>query len=111
MASARPPQWVAILHNASIPGAPVPPSTQPSVSRMSRLAAAMVEETRLLLHHLVSSNANFLDLLRADYGFLNAELATLYGLPAPESQFALLPFPAGTRGWLGLKSFWPSAAP
>lgn len=76
------------------------------------LAAAMVEETRLLLHHLVSTNANFLDFLSADYGFVNSDLATLYGLPAPSSQFALLQFPAGTRraGLLGHASFLASTA-
>jgi hypothetical protein len=76
------------------------------------LAAAMVEETRLLLHHLVSTNGNFLDLFTADYGFLHSDLATLYGVPAPTGQFARVQFPAGTRraGLLGHASFLASTA-
>lgn len=76
------------------------------------LAAAMVEETRLLLQHLVNSNGNFLDFLTADYGFLHSDLATLYGLPAPSGQFAMVRFPADARraGLLGQASFLASTA-
>jgi hypothetical protein len=76
------------------------------------LAAAMVEETRRLLQHLVSSNRNFMELFTADYGFLNSDLATLYKLPAPPGQFELVTFPpSSTRaGLLGQGSFLASTA-
>lgn len=76
------------------------------------LASAMVEETRLLLQHLVKTNGNFLELLTADYGFLHSELATLYGMPAPAAQFALVKFPADARraGLLGHASFLAATA-
>ncbi|MGH9674244.1 MAG: DUF1592 domain-containing protein, partial [Bryobacteraceae bacterium] len=76
------------------------------------LAASMVEETTLLLHHLVWGDGNFMDLLRADYGFLSSELAGIYGLPAPKAQFELVRFPAGTprAGLLGHGSILASTA-
>lgn len=76
------------------------------------LAAAMVEETRLLLHHLVATNANFLEFLTADYGFLNSDLAALYGVPAPSTQFARVTFPGGAKraGFLGHASFLAAMA-
>ncbi len=78
----------------------------------SELAAAMVEETRRLLQHLVWNDKNFLELLTADYGFVSSDLATLYKLPAPPGQFELTPFPARTRraGLLGQGSFLISTA-
>ncbi|MBM3754839.1 MAG: DUF1592 domain-containing protein [Acidobacteria bacterium] len=76
------------------------------------LAAAMVEETRLLLHHLVSTNGNFLEFLTAGYGFLNSDLAALYGVPAPSTQFARVDFPGGAKraGFLGNASFLAAMA-
>jgi len=76
------------------------------------LAAAMVEETRLLLQHLVSTNANFLEALTAGYGFLHSDLATLYGVPAPPGQFGFVRFPADARraGILGHASFLAATA-
>jgi hypothetical protein len=76
------------------------------------LAAAMVEETRLLLQHLVSTNGNFLEALTADYGFLHSDLATLYGVPAPAGQFGLVRFPGDARraGLLGHASFLAATA-
>jgi hypothetical protein len=67
------------------------------------LAAAMVEETRRLLHHLVSNNGNLMELFTADYGFLNSDLASLYKFPQPPGQFELVRFPAEARrgGLLG----------
>ena len=47
------------------------------------LAAMMVQETRLLLGHLVWSDGNFMDAFTADYSFLNSDLASVYGLPGP----------------------------
>jgi len=76
------------------------------------LAAAMVEETRRLLQHLVWDDGNFMELLTADYGFLSSDLATLYKLPAPPVQFELMRFPANSRraGLLGQGSFLAASA-
>ncbi|MBI4905011.1 MAG: DUF1592 domain-containing protein [Acidobacteria bacterium] len=76
------------------------------------LAGAMVEETQRLLHHLVWNNGNFMELFSASYGFLNADLATLYGLPAPAAQFALMRFPPTSKreGILGHGAFLASNA-
>jgi len=54
------------------------------------LAIAMAEETRTLLHHLVSNDLNFMDALTADYSFLTSELAEVYGVPAPKEQFEMV---------------------
>jgi hypothetical protein len=76
------------------------------------LAAAMVEETRRLLQHLVATNGNFMELLLADYGFLNSDLASLYHVPAPAGQFDLVRFGSGARraGLLGQASFLAATA-
>ena len=71
------------------------------------MAESMVEETRRLLDHLVWDDRNFMELLTADYGYLSADLAALYKLPAPAGQFELVRFPASARraGILGEASF------
>jgi hypothetical protein len=71
------------------------------------LAASMVEETRRLLDHLVWDDGNFMEFLTADYAYLTSDLAALYKLPAPSSQFELVRFPGGARraGLLGEASF------
>jgi hypothetical protein len=76
------------------------------------LAAAMVEETRCLLQHLVWDNGNFMEFLTADYAFLNADLAALYKLPPAPGEFELVHFPAGSRraGLLGESSFLAASA-
>jgi hypothetical protein len=76
------------------------------------LAAAMVEETRRLLQHLVWSDSNFMNLFTANYGFLNSELTALYKLPDPPGQFELVKFPAESRraGLLGHASILASTA-
>jgi hypothetical protein len=76
------------------------------------MAAEMVEETRRLLQYLVSKDGNFMELLTADYGFLSSDLATLYKLPAPPSQFELVHFPADARrsGLLGHASILAATA-
>lgn len=76
------------------------------------IAAEMVEETRRLLRHLVWSDANFMEFLTADYGFLSADLASLYKLPAPPGQFEMMRFPANANraGLLGHGSFLASSA-
>ena len=76
------------------------------------LAAMMVQETRMLLDNLVWNNGNFMEAFTAEYSFLNADLATLYGLPAPSGEFELVRFPADSRrsGLLGQASFLTSNA-
>lgn len=58
------------------------------------LAAAMAEETRLLIRDVVWNDRSFMDVFTAGYGFLNSELASLYGVPAPPAEFAKASFPA-----------------
>jgi hypothetical protein len=76
------------------------------------LAAAMAEETRTLLHHLVWNDRNFMEALTADYSFLTSELASLYGVPAPDGQFEMVKFPAESKrvGLLGQGTFLASTA-
>jgi hypothetical protein len=76
------------------------------------LAAMMVQETRLLLGHLVSSDGNFMEAFTADYSFLNADLAAVYGVPPPAGEFERVRFSAGAHraGLLGHASFLSSNA-
>lgn len=46
-----------------------------------RLREAMRDETELLFAHLLAENRTALDLLTADYTFLNEQLAGFYGIP------------------------------
>lgn len=71
------------------------------------VAGAMVEETRRLFNHLVWNDRNFMEFFTADYTFVNAELAKLYGLPEPAEEFARVAYPpgAGRAGVLGHGSF------
>jgi len=72
-----------------------------------QLASAMTEETRRLVADLVWGGKNFMDLFRADYAFVNSDLAALYGLPAPSSEFDKLMFPPESQraGILGQSAF------
>ncbi len=76
------------------------------------LAAMMVQETRMLLDNLVWNDGNFMEAFTADYSFLNADLASLYGMPAPSGEFELVRFPADSHrsGLLGHASFLASNA-
>jgi Protein of unknown function (DUF1592)/Protein of unknown function (DUF1588)/Protein of unknown function (DUF1595)/Protein of unknown function (DUF1587)/Protein of unknown function (DUF1585) len=76
------------------------------------LAAMMVQETRLLLGNLVWRDGNFMEAFTADYSFLNADLASVYGVPAPSGEFERVSFPAGSHrsGLLGQASFLASNA-
>jgi Protein of unknown function (DUF1592)/Protein of unknown function (DUF1588)/Protein of unknown function (DUF1595)/Protein of unknown function (DUF1587)/Protein of unknown function (DUF1585) len=76
------------------------------------LAAMMVQETRMLLDNLVWNDGNFMEAFTADYSFLNADLASLYGMPAPSGEFELVRFPADSHrsGLLGQASFLASNA-
>jgi hypothetical protein len=76
------------------------------------LAAMMVQETRMLLDNLVWKDGNFMEAFTAEYRFLNSDLATLYGVPAPSGEFELVQFPSASRrsGLLGQASFLASNA-
>ena len=74
------------------------------------LAAMMVQETRMLLGHLVWNDLNFMEALTADYSFLNADLARVYELPEPAGEFEMVKFPAELprAGILGHATFLAS---
>jgi hypothetical protein len=71
------------------------------------LAHAMTEETRRLIEDAVWNDRDFMSVFSADYGFLNSDLATLYGLPPPATEFARVNFPAdsGRAGLVGEATF------
>ena len=71
-------------------------------------AVAMTEEARTFVGDLVWNDRNFMDLFTANYGFVNADLAPIYKVPAPAKEFDRVPFPAGSEraGLLG-----PGAVP
>ena len=73
----------------------------------SELAAAMIEETRRLFDHLLWNDRNFMELFTAEYTFVSADLARLYGLSEPASEFAKVAYPpdSGRSGVLGHGSF------
>jgi hypothetical protein len=70
-------------------------------------AVAMTEEARLFVSDLVWNDRNFMDLFTADYGFMNADLAAIYGAQPPEREFDRVKFPAGSEraGLLGQTLF------
>jgi hypothetical protein len=76
------------------------------------LAGMMVQETRLLLDNLVWNDGNFMEAFTAEYSFLNADLASLYGVPPPPGEFERVKFPADSHrsGLLGQASFLTSNA-
>ena len=66
------------------------------------LGAAFQTETRLFVHSLIRENRSVLDLLRADYTYLDERLASHYGVAGVTGPgFRRVPFPAnGERGGL-----------
>ncbi|HEV3216364.1 MAG TPA: DUF1592 domain-containing protein [Vicinamibacterales bacterium] len=76
------------------------------------VAAAMAEETRTLLQYLVWNDKDFMEALTADYTFVSSDLATLYGIPAPQGEFEMVKLPEKTHraGILGHGSFLASTA-
>jgi hypothetical protein len=70
-------------------------------------AVAMTGEARTFLSDLVWSDRNFMDLLTADYSFINADLAAIYGIPAPAREFDRVAFPPESEraGLLGQTLF------
>jgi len=62
------------------------------------LQEAMLEETRRFIEYvLIDEQAPLSDLFSANYSFINAELAELYGVPAPEQDWERYEFPEGSR--------------
>ncbi len=70
-------------------------------------AVAMTEEARVFLGDLVWNDRNFMDFVRADYGFINSDLAAIYSLPAPAREFSRVQFPPASErsGLLGQALF------
>jgi len=70
-------------------------------------AVAMTEETRSFIADLVWNDRNFMDVFTADYSFINADLAAIYGAPAPAREFDRVQFPAESEraGLLGQSLF------
>ncbi len=61
------------------------------------LTLAMAEETRRLAAYLAWSGTNFMQIFSADYSFLSSDLAKVYKLPQPPSEFARVAFPADSE--------------
>lgn len=57
-------------------------------------AVAMTEETRSFIGDLVWNDRDFTRVFTADYSFINADLAMIYGLPAPAKEFTRVSFPS-----------------
>jgi hypothetical protein len=72
----------------------------------------MTEEARQFVADLVWSDRNFMDAFTANYGFVNADLASIYGVPAPAREFERVAFPAESEraGLLGQVLFLALAA-
>ncbi|MCI0392843.1 MAG: DUF1592 domain-containing protein [Acidobacteria bacterium] len=77
----------------------------PSFNREA--AAAMTEETRSFISDLVWNDRNFMDAFTSDYSFINADLAAIYGVPAPAREFDRVKFPSESEraGLLGQSLF------
>jgi len=70
-------------------------------------AVAMTEEAKLFIGDLVWNDRNFMDLMTANYGYVNADLAPIYGVKPPAKEFDRVEFPAGSEraGLLGQTLF------
>lgn len=73
---------------------------------------AMTEEARLFVSDLVWNDRNFMELFTAPVGYVNGELAGIYGVPAPAQEFGKVTFPASSEraGILGQALFLASMA-
>jgi hypothetical protein len=71
------------------------------------LTVAMMEEARRLFADAAWNRRSFMDFYSADYGFLTAELANLYGVPAPAAEYQKVALPPATEraGVLGQALF------
>ena len=91
-------QWLQLRNLATVvrPGAPY------SVAFDETLRQAMITETELFFDHVVREDRGVLELLTADYTYLNGRLAGHYGIPNVQgSHFRLGTYPASSpRGGL-----------
>jgi hypothetical protein len=75
------------------------------------LAQAMIKETELFFDSIVREDRSVLDLLTADYSFVNERLAKHYGIPnVTGNQFRRVPVPEYRRGLLGQGSILVSTS-
>ena len=93
-------QWLQLrnLETTVRPGDPF------SVAFDESLRQSMLRETRLFVDSIVRDDRSMVELLTADYTFLNERLAEHYGVPGVTgSHFRRIPLPAGSprRGILG----------
>ncbi|HEY1337181.1 MAG TPA: DUF1592 domain-containing protein [Bryobacteraceae bacterium] len=70
-------------------------------------AVAMTDEALAFVNDLVWNDRNFMDLFTANYGYVSAELAPIYKVPAPAKEFEKVAFPSesGRAGLLGQSLF------
>ncbi len=70
-------------------------------------ASAMTEETRRFISDLIWNEQDFTNLFTAEYGYVNADLAGIYGVPAPATEFTKVNFPQDSEraGLLGQALF------
>ena len=91
-------QWLQLRNLATVvrPGAPY------SGAFDETLRQAMIAETELFFDHVVREDRGVLELLTADYTYLNGRLAGHYGIPNVQgSHFRLVTYPASSpRGGL-----------
>ena len=91
-------QWLQLRNLATVvrPGAPY------SVAFDETLRQAMITETELFFDHVVREDRGVLELLTADYTYLNGRLAGHYGIPNVQgSHFRPVTYPASSpRGGL-----------
>jgi hypothetical protein len=79
--------------------------TYPKFTRET--AVAMTGETKHFIADLVWNNRDFMELFTGEYGYVNQELASLYGVKVPEKEFDRVPFAADSEraGLLGQALF------
>jgi hypothetical protein len=68
--------WLNLRSLGSMP----PDPNESQIYYAAGLEPEMKQETRLLMRDLIARNASVLDFLRADYSFVNRDLAKLYGV-------------------------------
>lgn len=75
-------------------------------------AIAMTEEARRFVRDLAWSDRNFMDLFSDPHGYVNADLAAIYDVPAPAKEYDRVPFDAKSEraGLLGQALFLASTA-
>ena len=90
----------------------MPPSREFVSFYRDNLESAMRKETELLFEHVLATNLPILELLSADYSFMNRELAAHYGISGLEgNEFRKVSLSGAERGGiLGHGSFLTASA-